>query len=243
LQDLSRHTAVITGSSSGIGEAAARIFAARGAKLVLAARRADRLTALAHELEGLGAKVMVKATDVTNEQEVIDLFNAAEKFSPVTLLLNNAGIISLTPILDCTIEHWNDVINLNLTGAFLCGREAVRVMKPRGRGRIINIGSLSAQIPRPNSIAYTASKFGMEGITRGLALEARPWGITASIIHPGSTISEFGGKDPTGLKGDDKTMEAEHVAEIAALMAAVPDEVNLLTATVLPINQPYLGRG
>jgi NAD(P)-dependent dehydrogenase (short-subunit alcohol dehydrogenase family) len=243
VQDLSRHTAVITGSSSGIGEAAARIFAARGAKLVLAARRADRLMSLASELEAAGAKVMVKQTDVTSEQEVIDLFDSAEKFSPVTVLVNNAGIISHTAISDLSMEHWNAVIGLNLTGAFLCCREAFRVMKPHGRGRIINIGSLSAQVPRPSSLVYTASKYGIEGITRGLALEARPFGITASIVHPGSTITEFAGAKFSQLQPSDKNMEAKHVAEVVALMAAVPDEVNLLTATILPIAQPYLGRG
>ncbi|MBT2187300.1 SDR family oxidoreductase [Sphingobium nicotianae] len=243
MHDLSRHTAVITGASSGIGAAVARAFAAGGAKLVLAARRQDRLEALARELEGEGGELMIRPTDVTSEDDVVGLFAAAEAFSPVTLLVANAGVVSHMPTADCTMAHWNEVIGVNLTAAFLCGREAFRAMKPRGRGRIINIGSLSAQMPRENTIAYTASKYGLEGITRSLALDGRAHGITASIIHPGSTITELMGEQTNTRPPSDKTMEATHVANLIAMMAAVPDEVNLLTATMLPIAQPYLGRG
>lgn len=243
MQDLSRHTAIITGASSGIGASVARAFAAGGAKLVLAARRADRLDALAQELRGQGCELITRATDVTNEDEVIALFAEAEAFSPVTVLIANAGIVSHCPTIDCTMEHWDQVLGVNLTAAFLCGREAFRVMQPRGRGRIINIGSLSAQMPRANTIAYTASKYGLEGITRSLALDGREHGITASIIHPGSTITELAGAQFSAQAASEKNMEAHHVAELIAMMAAVPDEVNLLTATMLPIAQPYLGRG
>jgi NAD(P)-dependent dehydrogenase (short-subunit alcohol dehydrogenase family) len=243
MQDLSRHTAVITGASSGIGAAVARAFAAGGARLVLAARRLDRLEAMAEELRATGCELVIRATDVTSEAEVVALFAAAEEFSPVTVLVANAGVVSHMPTADCTMEHWNDVIGVNLTAAFLCGREAFRAMKPRGRGKIINIGSLSAQMPRENTIAYTASKYGLEGITRSLALDGRAHGITASIIHPGSTITELMGATTNNKVPSDKAMEARHVAELIAMMAAVPDEVNLLTATLLPIGQPYLGRG
>ena len=243
MQDLSRHTAVITGASSGIGAAVARAFAAGGAKLVLAARRLDRLEAMAEELRATGCELIIRATDVTSETEVVSLFAAAEEFSPVTVLVANAGVVSHMPTADCTMEHWNDVIGVNLTAAFLCGREAFRAMKPRGRGKIINIASLSAQMPRENTIAYTASKYGLEGITRSLALDGRAHGITASIIHPGSTITELMGATTNNKAPSDKAMAAVHVAELIAMMAAVPDEVNLLTATLLPIGQPYLGRG
>jgi len=243
MQDLSRYTAVITGASSGIGAAVARTFAAGGAKLVLAARRLDRLESLAGELRAIGAEVMVRATDVTSEADVVGLFQDADAFSPVSVLVANAGVVSHMPTLTCTSEHWNDVIGVNLTAAFLCCREAFKVMAPRKRGRIINIGSLSAQMPRENTIAYTASKYGLEGITRSLALDGRAHGITASIIHPGSTITELMGETTNTRPPSDKTMEARHVAELIAMMAAVPDEVNLLTATLLPIAQPYLGRG
>jgi NAD(P)-dependent dehydrogenase (short-subunit alcohol dehydrogenase family) len=243
MQDLSRHTAIITGASSGIGTSIARTFSARGARLVLAARRADRLEALARELDMTREQVMIRPTDVTNEAEVVGLFAEAEAFGPITLLVANAGIASHCPTVDETLEQWRAMIDVNLTAAFLCGREALRVMQPRRRGRIINIGSLSAQVPRPNTIAYTASKFGLEGLTRSLALDGRPHGITASIIQPGSTISELFGEKTARAAASDRTMEARHVAELAATMAAVPDEINVLTATIMPIAQPYLGRG
>ena len=133
------------------------------------------------------------------------------------------------------------MIGLNLTAAFLCGREALRVMKPRGRGKIINIGSLSAQMPRNDTIAYATSKFGMEGMTRSLALDGREHGVTASIVHPGLTMSELAG-DAVGQAGP-MLMEADTTARVVELMAAVPFDANLLTATILPIAQPYLGRG
>lgn len=243
MQDLSRHTAVITGASSGIGAAVARTFAAGGAKLVLAARRQDRLESLAEELRAGGTQVLARATDVTSEDDVIGLFRDADAFSPITVLVANAGIVSHMPTLTCTTEHWNEVIGVNLTAAFLCCREAFKAMAPRKKGKIINLGSLSAQLPRENTIAYTASKYGLEGITRSLALDGRAHGITASIVHPGSTITELMGETTNSRPPSDKTMEAKHVAELIAMMAAVPDEVNLLSATMLPIAQPYLGRG
>jgi NAD(P)-dependent dehydrogenase (short-subunit alcohol dehydrogenase family) len=238
---LSGRMALITGASSGIGAGVARRFAREGARLVIAARRAERLDALAEELRGLGAEVLTRPTDVTNEQDVIGLYADAEGFGETDILVNNAGIVSHTPTMDCTLDHWNDVIGLNLTAAFLCAREAMRVMAPRKRGKIINIGSLSAQMPRGDTIAYAASKFGMEGLTRSLALDGRAHGITASIVHPGITMSELAG-DAMGQVGP-MLMEADTTAQVIALMASVPFEANLLTATILPIAQPYLGRG
>ncbi len=238
---LSGRVALITGASSGIGAGVARRFAREGARLVLAARRADRLEALAGELRGLGAEVLTRPTDVTDEQEVIGLYADAEAFGPVDILVNNAGMVSHKATLEISLDEWNQVIGLNLTAAFLCAREAMRVMKPRGRGKIINIGSLSAQMPRQETIAYAASKFGMEGLTRSLALDGREFGITASIIHPGITMSELAG-DAMGKVGP-MLMETDTTAQVIALMASVPFEANLLTATILPIAQPYLGRG
>lgn len=243
MQDLSRHTAIITGASSGIGASIARTFVAAGARVVLAARRASRLEALASSLRADGGQVLVRPTDVTNEEDVIGLFAEAEAFSPVTLLIINAGVATHCPTTDMTLNAWREVVDINLTAPFLCGREALRVMKPRRRGRIITIGSLSAQMPRPDTIAYTATKFGLDGLTHSLALDGRPFGITASIVHPGSTISELFGERTQRADPSDKTMAAEHVAQLVAVMAAVPDEINVLTATILPIAQPYLGRG
>lgn len=241
--DLSRHTAIITGASSGIGAAIARALGAGGARLVLAARRAERLEALKQEIGGGSGRILIRPTDVTQEAEVLGLFADAEVFSPVTLLIANAGIASLRPTTDETLEGWRRMIDVNLTAAFLCGREALRVMQPRGRGRIINIGSLSALVPRADTISYTARKFGLEGLTQSLALDGRRHGITVSIIHPGSTISELFGDRTARNSPSPTNMAAQHVADLVAAVAAMPDEINVLTATVLPIAQPFIGRG
>ncbi len=238
---LSGRMALITGASSGIGAGVARRFAREGARLVLAARRAERLESLAGELRDLGAEVLTRPTDVTSEEQVIGLFADTEAFGALDILVNNAGMVSHRPTLEVSLAEWNQVIGLNLTAAFLCAREAMRVMKPRKRGKIITIGSLSAQMPRSDTIAYATSKFGVEGLTRSLALDGREHGITASIVHPGLTMSELA-SDAVGQAGP-MLMEADTTASVIALMAAVPFEANLLTATILPIGQPYLGRG
>ena len=239
---LKGRTALITGASSGIGAAVARRFAEEGAGLVLAARRADRLEALAAELRGLDAQVLVRPADVTQEDQVVALFADAEAFAPVDILVNNAGVAVHKPTLDVTLEDWRRVVDINLTAAFLCAREAMRAMKTRGRGKIINIGSLSAQMPRPDTIAYATTKFGVEGMTRSLALDGREHGVTASIIHPGVTQSDLAA-DARDLRPGPNMMAGESVAAAVTLMAAMPFETNLLSATMLPVAQPYLGRG
>ena len=239
---LKGRTALITGASSGIGLAVARRFAVEGARLILAARRADRLETLATELRGLGADVLVRPTDVTQEDQVIGLFAEAEAFGEIDILVNNAGVVFHTPTVDVTLHDWRRVIDLNLTAAFLCGREAMRVMKPRGRGKIIAVGSISAQVPRPDTIAYVTSKFGLEGMTRSLALDGRAHGVSASIIHPGVTESDLRAGE-TSLRPGPNMMTGESVAAAITLMAALPFDTNLLTATMLPIAQAYLGRG
>lgn len=239
---LTGRTALITGASSGIGLAVARRFAGEGGRLVLAARRAERLEALAADLRGVGADVLVRPADVTAEEQVIALFADAEAFGAIDILVNNAGVVFHTPTVDVTLDEWRRVIDLNLTAAFLCGREAMRVMKPRRRGKIIAVGSISAQVPREDTIAYATSKFGLEGMTRSLALDGRAHGITASIIHPGVTESELRA-GATALRPGPNMMTGESVAAAVTLMAALPFDTNLLTATMLPIAQPYLGRG
>ena len=239
---LKGRTALITGASSGIGVAVARRFARENARLVLAARRAERLESLATELRAIGADVLVRPTDVTREDQVIGLFADAEAFGAVDILVNNAGVAVHTPTVDVTLADWQRVVDLNLTAAFLCAREAMRVMKPRRRGKIIAVGSISAQMPREDTIAYATTKFGIEGMTRSLALDGRAHGISASIIHPGITQSELA-EDAKSLRPGPNMMAGESVAAAVTLMAAMPFETNLLTATILPIAQPYLGRG
>src|SRR5690606_16542095 len=222
---LSGRVAIITGASSGIGKAVAHAFAQEGARLILAARRREKLEKLAADLGN--SDILVRPTDVTNEEEVQRLFTDAEAFGNVDLLVNNAGATTHGSAVDMSIDVWRQTIDLNLTAAFLCAREAMKFMIPRGRGRIINIGSISAQAPRNNAIAYTASKYGVEGLTRGLALEGREHGITVSIIHPGSTVSELAGKPEDHSRVGPTTMAGSTVASAVVMMAAMPDDANL----------------
>ena len=239
---LTGRIAIVTGASSGIGEACALAFAAEGASLVLAARRRERLDALVQRLNAEGVPAAACAADCTDEAEVEALFDFADKkFGRVDLLLNGAGIADHTPTDTITLARFREVMDANLTSAFLCSRAAFIRMKAQRRGRIINIGSISAKVPRPHNIAYAASKFGMEGMTRALALDGREHGITASILHPGATITEL----VPGMEGrpPKDAMRASEIAAIACLMACLPDETNLIEALAFPIGQPFLGRG
>jgi NAD(P)-dependent dehydrogenase (short-subunit alcohol dehydrogenase family) len=145
------------------------------------------------------------------------------------------------PTAELTLERWRQVIDTNLTSAFLCSREAFKVMKPQGRGRIINVGSLSAKVPRQDTAAYTASKFGLEGLTRSLAVDGRAFGIAVSIFHPGMVVTELvPGMDqaPSEMMSD-----AGDTADAIVHMAAVPDHVNFLEGLMVPLAVPFLGRG
>ena len=240
LQD---QVSVITGASSGIGERVAAAFAAEGAATVLAARRQERLEAVAAEIQEAGGKALVVPTDVTRETQVAALFQkATDAFGRVDILVNNAGIGGAGPTEELSLEVWQRVLDVNLTGAFLCSRAALRIMRPRSSGRIINIGSVSAKVPRPDAAAYTASKFGLEGLTRSLALDARSHGIAVSILHPGNTSTPlWRGREETARK--EGTMSPDDIARIVVMMAALPPELNLLEGVVLPLSMPFVGRG
>jgi NAD(P)-dependent dehydrogenase (short-subunit alcohol dehydrogenase family) len=237
---LTGKTAIVTGASSGIGEAVARRFARAGANVMIAARRMERLEALAKEL---GGSVTPMATDVAREEEVERLFSETIALhGRLDLLVNNAGIADGTAIEELSFDRWRHVMDANLTSAFLCCRAAFRLMKQRRGGRIINIGSISALVPRHTSPAYTASKFALDGLTRALALDGREFGITVGVLHPGSTITELapGMKDKAPSSA---SMDADNVAEAVTCMAAMPDSVNVLETVMLPIAQPFLARG
>lgn len=230
--------AVVTGASSGIGAGIAGLFVAEGASVAMAARRVERLEASAKEL---GLRALPVRTDVTQEADVIALFDATEAaFGVPDFVVNCAGYGQLQPTDELAFEDWNMILATNLSSVFLCSREALRRMKPHRRGRIITIGSISAKMPRPNGIGYAATKGAIQSMTHALALEAREFGITASVLHPGATVSELA----DGLAGRPKntTMATEDVARAALLMAALPNETNVLELTMLPVNQPYLGR-
>jgi NAD(P)-dependent dehydrogenase (short-subunit alcohol dehydrogenase family) len=235
--------AVVTGASAGIGRAVAAAYAAEGAKVVLAARNQEKLAAVAGAIQAAGGAALAVPTDVTSESEVANLFRrAVETFGRVDLLVNNAGVSIGGPPDELTLEAWQKVIDVNLTGAFLCSREALRVMKPQRSGRIINVGSVSAKVPRRNSAPYAASKFGLEGLTRSFALDAREFGVSVSILQPGNTESELwrGREEIAAREG---LMPAEELARVAVLMAALPPGINFLEGVVLPLTMPFLGRG
>ena len=239
---LQGRVAVITGASSGIGEACAVAFVEAGAHVVLAARRAERLAALVERLEAMGGQALAVTTDVTSEADVDNLFaRAVERFGTVDVLINNAGIADSTPVDEMALELWQRVIETNLTSAFLCSRAAFRVMKDKGRGRIINIGSISAKVPRQNSPAYAASKWGLDGLTRSLAIDGREFNIAASIFHPGIVATEIA---PGAVKlPDDLTADPKDIAGVIVHMCDIPDHLNFYEGMVVQNKIPFLGRG
>ncbi len=233
---------VVTGASAGIGAACATGFGAKGAKLVLAARRADRLDALVQQIEAEGGEAIAVSTDVTDENAVATLFErAVDRFGGVDVLVNNAGIADSTAADRLELSLWRKVIDTNLTSAFLCARAAIPIMKARGHGRIINVGSISARVPRKESPAYTASKWGLDGLTRALAIDCREHNIAVSIFHPGIVATELGG----GISSlpDDVIAQPEDAAGIIVHMADVPDHLNFYDALLVQNKIPFLGRG
>lgn len=239
---LEGRVAVVTGASSGIGEACAISFAEQGAKVVLAARRAERLDALVKRLEEMGGEALAVATDVTDEAAVQNLFDqAVARFGTVDVLINNAGIADSTPVDEMSLDLWMQVIQTNLTSAFLCSRSAFRIMKAQQRGRILNIGSISAKVPRQNSPAYAASKWGLDGLTRSLAIDGREFNIAASIFHPGIVATEIA---PGAVKlPQDMSADPKDIADVIIHMCNIPDHLNFYEGMVVQNKIPFLGRG
>ena len=244
--------AIVTGASNGIGRGIAETFAAEGAKTVLVARRASVLEEVASGIRAGGGQALPAPTDLTQEDQVVALFaKVKEAFGRLDILVNNAGVPTHINTEDITLQYWREVLDINITAAFLCSREAVRIMKeqtPQG-GRIINMGSVSAKTPRPDSLPYTTTKFAIQGMTHQLTMDGRKHNIVASIIHPGATLSSFSTRrgrmtSGAGKTPDDYVMAAEDVAKVAVLMCALPGEVNLYEATILPNHmRSFIGRG
>ncbi|MGW8887106.1 SDR family oxidoreductase [Streptomyces sp. NPDC055749] len=244
--------AVVTGAGSGIGKAVALTLAGAGWAVVQAGRRLEALEATARE-SGSGDTLCVRA-DVTDPGDVDALFAAVrERFGRLDLLFNNAGTFGpgSVPVEDLAYEDWRAVVDVNLTGAFLCAQAAYRQMKeqdPQG-GRIINNGSISAHAPRPNSIAYTATKHAMTGLTKSLSLDGRPYRIACGQIDIGNAATEMTERMQTGIlqaNGElavEPVMAAADVARTVLHMAELPLEANVQFATVLATNMPYVGRG
>jgi NAD(P)-dependent dehydrogenase (short-subunit alcohol dehydrogenase family) len=247
MSELQDRVAIVTGASGGLGRAIAEKFAAEGAKVVLAARRKDALDKVVAGIASSGATALAVPTDVTKEADVLALFaKTREAFGRVDILVNNAGIPNFKPTEEMSLAHWHEIVDVNLTAVFLCSREALKVMKAQGGGRIISMGSISAWSPRPHSIGYSTTKAAVEALTRSLTYDGRAYGVVASVIHPGAAATGFTqGRSPgAGATPQEYLMSPEHVARVALLMCTLPPEVNLFDATILPNHQPsFIGRG
>ena len=237
--------AVVTGAGSGIGRAVARELLEGGWSVVLAGRRRAGL----EETRGGEARATVVPTDVSDPQQVAALFGALDRLD---LLFNNAGTFGRSmPLEQLEVDAWRHVVDTNLTGAFLCAQAAFRLMKaqaPQG-GRIINNGSISAQVPRPNAIAYTATKHAITGLTRALALEGRAHQIACGQIDIGNAVSEMtdtmerGVLQADGSIAPEARMDVRHTAEAVAWIASLPLSANVQFLTILATQMPFVGRG
>jgi NAD(P)-dependent dehydrogenase (short-subunit alcohol dehydrogenase family) len=240
---LTGKVALVTGGNKGIGKGIALGLVREGARVTITARGGEALQRTADELSAQGAEVLALPADVTDERQVQDVFTKAmERFGRLDVLVNNAGAFEGGPLDQLTAATWDHVLAVNLRGPFLCTREAMRIMKLQGGGRIINIGSISAQRVRPHSAPYSASKHGLWGLTQVTALEGREFGISCSCLHPGNTQVE---RRLSSEKKEDEEpmMTVAELVETAVLMATLPAHVNMLEAIVLPVGQQYIGRG
>ncbi|MGD0123772.1 MAG: SDR family NAD(P)-dependent oxidoreductase [Terriglobia bacterium] len=248
MEKLDGKVAIVTGASRGIGSGIARGLAKEGAQVVIANLRPEAGREAEKELLAAGLKAISIPTDVSDEAQVAALFQATvERFGRVDILVNNAGVTDGGPLDEFPVEKWDRVMAVNLRGTFLCTRSAMQVMKRQKSGRIINIGSISAQRPRANSAAYAASKFGVWGLTITTALEGREHGISACCLHPGNVRvgEEHESGVVPGIAGyeAEPKMQISEIAEVAVLMATLPPHINMLEAICLPVKQAYLGRG
>jgi len=241
VKPLEGKVALVTGASRGIGRAISIGMAQQGANLVLAARTAPDLEATRNTILQYGVMAEAVPTDVTKEAQILVLFQKTlERFGSLDILVNNAGVFVDQPIDQMSTETWDWVINIELRAAFICTREAMRIMKKQGGGRIINIGSLSAQRVRPFTAPYNSAKFGLVGLTHTTALEGREFGITCGCLHPGITGEQERDGSPRNPKF---MMSFEQTANTAVYMACQPPDINILELIQLPLEQPYLDRG
>jgi NAD(P)-dependent dehydrogenase (short-subunit alcohol dehydrogenase family) len=245
--------AIVTGAGSGIGKATAVTLLKNGYSVALAGRRADALGAAIREAGADGAGALAVPTDVGDAASVRTLFaRTMERFGRLDLLFNNAGTGAPgIPLEDLTFEQWQNVVNVNLTGVFLCTQEAIRIMKaqtPRG-GRIINNGSISAHTPRPNSAPYTATKHAVTGLTKATALDGRKHDIACGQIDIGNALTEMAARMAKGVPQANGTvaveplMDVQRVADAVLHMASLPLDANVLFLTIMATKMPFVGRG
>jgi len=240
---LETQVAIITGGNKGIGKGIALAFAAEGAALVLVARGKEELDRTAAEAKSKASRVLALQADVTDERQVEDIFRRTmDQFGRLDILVNNAGAFDGGPLDELSTEAWDKVLAVNLRAPFLCTRAAMRIMKRQKGGRIINIGSISAQRVRPHSAPYSASKHGLWGLTQVTALEGRPFGISCGCLHPGNVLVERR-RNSVKVEDEEPMMTPAELAQAAVVMATLPPHVSMLEAIVLPVGQLYVGRG
>ena len=245
--------AIVTGAGTGVGKATALALLENGYSVALAGRRIERLETTVAEAGPAASRTLVVTTDVGNPDSVQALFAATqERFGRLDLLFNNAGTGSPpVPLEDLTYDQWKSVVDTNLTGTFLCTQQAFHLMKsqdPMG-GRIINNGSVSAQVPRPNSAPYTSTKHAITGLTRSTSLDGRKYDIACGQIDIGNAETEMTGAMKTGMRQPngsvvpEATMDVDNVARAVVYMASLPLDTNVQFMTVMATKMPYIGRG
>ncbi|MAM67357.1 MAG: 3-oxoacyl-ACP reductase [Rhodospirillaceae bacterium] len=245
--------AIVTGGGTGIGKAAALALQATGHHVALAGRRVEPLEETASESKGKGPAMLAVPSDIRDPDQVRSVFDKTVKtFGRLDVLFNNAGIGTPSiPSEDLDIEDWKRTVDVNLTGAFLCAQHAIRIMKkqtPKG-GRIINNGSVSAQMPRPHSAAYTATKHALTGLTKSLALDGRLHDIACSQIDIGNADTHIAAGMKTGMPQADGEMRQEplidpvHCGEVVAYIAGLPLDTNVLFTNIMATKMPFVGRG
>jgi NAD(P)-dependent dehydrogenase (short-subunit alcohol dehydrogenase family) len=243
---------MVTGAGTGIGKATALAFMRDGWAVVLAGRRRELLLQTKSEAPE-GTEALLVPTDVTDPRAVVHLFRRTDEvFGRLDVLFNNAGMGAPgVPLEDVAFEDWKRVVDVNLTGAFLCTQEAIRIMKrqtPRG-GRIINNGSISAHAPRPNSAPYTATKHAITGLTKSTALDGRPHNIACGQIDIGNAATDLTARMKDGVMQahgaivPEPRMDVEHAAQAVLAMARLPLETNILFMTIMATGMPFVGRG
>ncbi len=249
----SERVAIVTGAGSGIGKAVALALLAERYAVVLAGRRKEMLEATAAEGKASGGRTLVVPTDVGDAAAIRALFaRTKETFGRLDLLFNNAGMGAPgVPLEDLTFEQWKAVVDVNLTGSFLCTQEAIKIMKnqePRG-GRIINNGSISAHAPRPNSVAYTSTKHAITGLTKSTSLDCRKYDIACGQIDIGNAETPLAARMKNGVPQANGTiapeplMDVQHVARAVLYMASLPLDANVQFMTVMATKMPFIGRG
>ena len=245
--------AMITGAGTGVGRACALAMLEEGYSVVLAGRRREPLERTKADAGAGGERTLVAPADVSDPASVAALFTKTkEAFGRLDFLFNNAGVNALgVPLEDLTVEQWRNVVDVNLTGVFLCTREAFRLMKsqtPMG-GRIVNNGSISAHAPRPSSAPYTATKHAVTGLTRSTSLDGRKYDIACGQIDIGNAATEMTARMAEGVPqangeiAPEPVMDAEHVARALLYMASLPLDANVQTITVMATRMPFVGRG